>query len=233
MAALDDLIAYCFNGEHSAYAAEFAEWLRASRRFRAFAEENRSKIRAKLKTARDEAGLLDVRAELAAAAALLREERCTLVYEAYAAARQRGPDFTVTFKTHTRFNVEVRRIRAAETGGGDDAARTTKLSAVLCDKIGQMPPSSINFLWLAVDGDPVEAALAAATTSLRERAERKDEEFFMRRGFVNAAAFLKQYGRLSGVIVWQPGAHSPWLNPLARHKPAPELVTALRRLGLE
>ena len=114
MSAFDELLAYCFDGRHPAFEAEFAGCLRASRRLRAFVEENRSKIRAKLKSARDEPGLLDVRAELAAAAALLGDERFALTYEAYAAGKRGGPDFTATFRTHTRFNIEVRRLHGSE-----------------------------------------------------------------------------------------------------------------------
>ena len=57
----------------------------------------------------DEGGLKDLRAELETAVLLLRDERFTLEYEKYVATKQRGQDFTVTFKTHTPFNVEVRR----------------------------------------------------------------------------------------------------------------------------
>lgn len=114
MAALDDLLADCFAGRHPLFEAEFAGWLRASRRLRAFVEENRTKIHAKLKSARDEGGLLDMRAELAAAAVLLSDERFALAYERYAAGKRGGPDFTLVFKTHIHCNVEVRRIRAIE-----------------------------------------------------------------------------------------------------------------------
>jgi hypothetical protein len=106
------------------------------------------------------------------------------------------------------------------------------LIAVLCDKAGQMPASSVNFLWLASDSGLTEPELAAAVASLRARAEHKDEEFFTRRGYASAAAFLKQYQQLSGVVLWQGDATAIWLNPLARHKPGPELVTALRRLAM-
>ena len=68
MAAVDDLLANIFDGLQpglmGVFRPEFATWVRDSRRFREFAGGNRSKIRAKLKSARDEGGLLDVRAEL-------------------------------------------------------------------------------------------------------------------------------------------------------------------------
>ena len=105
MPALDPLLDDLFAGRHAALRAEFDGWLRGSRRFAAFAETYRGKIRAKLRHAQDADGLRDVRAELEVAALLLGEERFAIEYEKYAAAKQRGPDFTVTFKTHTPFNV--------------------------------------------------------------------------------------------------------------------------------
>ncbi len=259
MSAFDELLAYCFEGRHPAFEAEFAGWLRVSRRLRAFVEENRSKIRAKLKSARDEPGLLDVRAELAAAAALLGDERFALTYEAYAAGKRGGPDFTATFRTHTRFNIEVRRLhgneaRASSAEGGatgengsessaeEDSASgasnagsaggvsKAKLIVVLGDKVRQMPPGSVNFVWLAAEGGVAVEDVAAAALALRQRAEGKDHAFFTRRGFADAGTFLKQYGQMSGVLLWQEDAVALWPNPLARHKPPAELVLALRRL---
>src|SRR5579859_4226870 len=99
MAALDDLLNDIFGDKKPAFYPEFEGWLRGSRRFKAFATTYRTKISSKLKNVRDEGGFKDLRAELETAALLLSEERFTLEYEKYAASRQRGPDFTVTFKT--------------------------------------------------------------------------------------------------------------------------------------
>jgi hypothetical protein len=216
MAPLDDLLTYIFENQTPPLYREFEGWVRGSRRFKAFSIEYRSKIRSKLKSVRDEG---DLRAELHAAVLLLTEDRFTLEYEKYSASKQRGPDFTVTFKTHTPFNVEVRRI----VSQGVDTK--SKLMTVLCDKVGQMPPGIVNFLWLVAELS--EADVKETTTTLRQMAERKDE-FFTRRGFKNAGEFLKQYGHLSGIILQPSG--EVWLNPLARHKPSPEIVTALKRL---
>jgi hypothetical protein len=236
MAALDDLLDYIFDGKKTALYYELEGWVRSSRRFKAFAIIYRDKIRAKVKHARDEGGMKDVRAELETAARLLREERFTLEYEKYAASKQRGPDFTVTYKTHTPFNVEVRRIRSVELDERDADARIGKLMAVLCEKVGQMPPSIVNLLWLVADQQRAveraisEADLTRAVMTLRQLAERKAEDFFTRRGFDSAAEFLKQYHRLSGIILHQSSEKVLWLNPLARHKVPPEIVTALQRL---
>ncbi len=229
MSALDDLLDHIFDGRKPALYPEFKAWVRGSRRFRAFAVSYAAKIRTKLKRAGDGDGLSDVRAELETAAILLRDERFTLAYETYAASKQRGPDFTVTFKTHTPFNVEVRRLRNLELDAGDTDARTNKLIAVLCDKVGQMPPAIVNLLWLTTDHEISEADLNRASATLRQLAERKTEEFFMRRGFDSAGGFLRQYRHLSGIVVCQPGGSVVWLNPLARHRAPAEIVTAVQR----
>ena len=225
---LDDL----FGGRHAALRAEFDGWLRGSRRLVAFADVYRGKIRAKLRHAADADGLRDVRAELETAALLLSDERFAVEYEKYAAAKQRGPDLTVTFRTHTPFNVEVRRLRAAESDA-DPEARAARLVYVLVDKVRQMPPSIVNLLWLSGDGPAAEDDLSAAATTLRQLAERKADDFFTHRGYESAADFQRAYARLSGVV-WRGMGQPPvvWLNPLARHKAPPEIITAIRRLSI-
>lgn len=230
MAVIDELLDEIFDGRKSALYREFDGWVRGSRRYKAFATTYSSKIRSKLKNVRDDAGMKDLRAELETASILLREERFALEYEHYAALKQRGPDFTVTFKTHTSFNVEVRRIRSVEIEDADPEAHTVKLMAVLCDKVGQMPPGIVNILWLITERDVSEEDLTRAVVTLRQLAERKVEEFFTRRGFKNAADFLKQYSQLSGIILRQSGGSVLWLNPLARHKVPPDILNALQRV---
>ena len=230
MSTTDDLLDEIFDDKRNALYAEFAAWVRESRRFKAFASTYRAKIRSKLKNVRDDGAMQDLRAELETAALLLRDDRFTLEYEKYAAAKQRGPDFTVTFKTHTVFNVEVRRVRTLELSASDADARSGKFMSVVCDKVGQMPPSIVNLLWLRAGGEMSEAELTRVVTTLRQLAEGKAEDYFRRRGFESAAGFLKQYRQLSGIVLHQPGEQAIWINPLARHKAPPEIVAALQRL---
>lgn len=232
MPTIDELLDAIFGDSQHTLADEFGAWVRASRRFKAFATANSTKIRAKLRNARDEARLQDVRAELATAALLLRDERIALEYEKYAALKQRGPDFTATFRTNAPFNVEVRRLRSLEVTDRDDEARAAKLMAVLCDKVGQMPPGIVNFLWLWTERDLTGDEMADAIKRLQQLAERKVEDYFTRRGFDSAADFLKHLRQLSGLVAQGPDARTVWLNPLARHKPPPDLVRAIERLGL-
>jgi hypothetical protein len=229
MSALDDLLSSIFDNQKPAFYPEFEGWVRDSRRYRQFATTYSTKIRAKLKNARDEHGIKDLSAELQTASLLLREERFSLEYERYTALKQRGPDFTVTFRTHTPFNVEVRRIRSTEYDV-DSTARVIKLMSVLCDKVGQMPPSIINLLWLTAEHELSEVDIFQATNTLLQLAERKNEDFFTRRGFKNAADFLRQYRHLSGIVLRQPSGNIVWSNSLARHKISPDIANIIRRL---
>jgi hypothetical protein len=228
---LDDL----FDGAQPALYAEMAGWLRESRRFRTFVEAYRSKIRAKLRHAPDEQRLHDVRAELAVAALLLRDARFGLAYETYAAHKQRGPDFSAAFRVHTRFNIEVRRIRRAEPRTPDRDAPITpqrRLMAVLGDKIGQMPPGAINLLWLAADEALAVSEIAQAAAALRRPGAQGDAAAFADWGSRHAADFVKHDRQLSGVVLCWPGsALALWPNPAARHPAPPELVHALQRLA--
>lgn len=229
MAALDDLLDAVFGDERPAFYEEFAGWARDSRRFRDFAAAHSTKIRAKLRRAGDDEALADVRAELETAVLLLGDRRFALEYEKYAASRQRGPDFTVTFRTHTPFNVEVRRLRRLEMDG--DASG--KLMAVLVDKVGQTQPGMPNLLWLIAGAAVTAGGLDGAATALRALAERKDEATFTRRGYRSAADFIRRYQQLSAIVLHRPGepaAGALWLNPIARHKAPPDVIKALRQL---
>lgn len=230
MSEVDDLLTSLFESANRTLYADFEQWVRGSKRFRIFIATYKTKIRAKLRNLRDAEGMKDLRTEIETAVTLLGEARFTLEYEKYAALKQRGPDFTVTFKTHTPFNVEVRRMHSVELAEGDSTVRTAKLVAVICDKVGQMPPNIPNFLWLAAETEITEAELTAATVAIRQLAEGKVDPFFAYHGYASAADFLKQYQRLSAVVLRQVGGSLIWQNPLARQKPPPDIFLALQRL---
>src|SRR5437870_9390659 len=201
---LDDLIAYLFGEDHSPLAAQVGPWLVASPRFRAFAEIYRDKIRKKARGPRDVEGRRDLAFELAIAVRLLEERRFALEYESYGVG-QRAPDFRVTFRSQTRFNVEGRRLRRPAPTPGAPADRAPLVRTV-CDKLGQLPAAMINVLVLGADGPSSAAeALAAVMLWLQDRAGRKDDALFQRHGFTGVRDFLRHYQRLSGTL-WLPGA---------------------------
>lgn len=214
-----------------------AEWCAASPRFAAFLEMYREKIRKKLRSVTDRAGSMDgegqrdLRAELLTAACLLSERTFTLAYETYAAAKTRGPDFSLLYKSHTAFNVEVKRIRGHVQPG--------KWADVLCDKLQQLPPSVSNVLVIygepVGDGQDAPFKAGAAMAELRSAAERKDDAVFTRRGLQGARDYLRQLPKLSMVVLRiesDSGGAAPlasWLNPQARHPLSPDLRRALLR----
>src|SRR5690349_11481832 len=110
-ATTGDLLPYIFSNTRLPLAAQFAQWVQASPRFRTFAETYRDKIRKKVRGIMEVEGYGDLQAELATAFFLVQERRFMVEYEKYGTGKQRGPDFSVTYKTHIRFDVEVTRLR--------------------------------------------------------------------------------------------------------------------------
>jgi hypothetical protein len=234
----DELLAYIFAHNNHVLAAQCAQWVAASPRFGAFAEQYRDKIRKKVRGIRDEEGLKDLQFELEVAYLLLEERRFSVEYEKGGVGKQRGPDFYVTFKTHIPFNVEVKRIRLSELDRRVDQPEFSRIAGTACQKIGQMQVGMINILAIASDTELYQGAdVATALAGLRARAERKDDEFFARRGFRGAGDFLKQYQRLSAVLFrsrLEQGGGRPstlWPNAIARHRLPSDLRNALQRLG--
>jgi hypothetical protein len=234
-----DLLRYIFTNTRLPLAVHFAQWVEASPRFRAFAETYRDKIRKKVRTITEAEGYRDLQAELATAYFLVLERRFVVDYEKYGVGKQRGPDFSITYKTHIRFDVEVTRLRgqAVEAGGSLEPG---KLANTLCAKLQQLPPSMINILALVVGPelasdvqlteDDLAGGLRGALALLQERVERKDDDFFIRRGFLGTRDFLKYYGRLSAIRLTAPDAPPILrLQPQARHPLPPDLANILRR----
>ncbi|HMA36144.1 MAG TPA: hypothetical protein VKY74_16930 [Chloroflexia bacterium] len=242
---VDDLLAYILDQRASVLRGPLGGWLAASPRFAAFVETYRDKIRKKIRGLADPESSRDLQAELATAYLLLQERRFALEYEKYGVGKQRAPDFTVTFRTHSPFNVEVTRLRPAARPPGADAAPVpgdVKLLNTLCAKIGQMPPSVPNLLVLAAEGAPYPAAEITRTMQyLKAQAAQQDDSFFLRRGGDGARAFLHHYPYLSAILIAPPDAERApapallWANPEARHALPAAIKTILQRwpqLGL-
>lgn len=205
-----------------------ATWVAASPSFRAFLAQHSPKVAKKLRAAAGSDGRLDVLLELYAAHRLLLDRRFTLEYEKFTAGKVRGPDFSVMFKTRTPFNVEVKRLRSATS------ADFGRWAYVVIDKLGQMPPSVINVLLIGCDaGAAPNFDVARAMERLRARTDRKDDEFFTKRGLLGAKDYLRQLQRLSAVLLvagWERtdgGTASLWVNPQAKHPLPADLLRAL------
>jgi hypothetical protein len=222
---IDELARQICGDAADALRARLIEHMAASPRFRAFVEEHRDKIGKKARAARDAQGVRDLALELEVAYRLLSERRFALRYEAYAAGKTRGPDFTVIYKERPACNVEVRRLR-----GALDSSAFAKWANAICDKAAQLPPSIANIVLIGAEGrDATRFDAAGALARLRLLAEGGDDAFFARRGYQDARAFLRTLPRLSALLYiagWDanaPDMVALWVNALAKHQLAPEV----------
>lgn len=225
----EELLAAIFGDSGAEPAVRCLAWMLDEPRFATFLQRHREKIRKKARTASGAEGLRDLLAELQTAHHLLRERRFDLAYEAYAAAKTRGPDFTVTYKGHILFNVEVKRVRTAAL---QPSAFEPHLVDALCAKLRQMPPSMPNVLLIVAEHAPEDTDLAAVLRRLLARAERADAALFARYGFGGTRDFFAAIRRLSAVMVRHTSgtAASPlWQNPQAHHPLHPDLPALLAR----
>lgn len=199
-------------------------WAGENPRFAAFLDSYQGKIGRKLRGVTDDNGYFDLLAELDVAHRLLTDRAFTLIYEPYLAERQRGPDFGVTFKTHTSFMVEVRHLRPS-TGDID-----LRLITVLAEKLHQLPASTPNILALKSGAEGIISSerLQTALNTLATLAQRRDDDACRQRGFVNARDLLRRMERLSAVAVLAPSAILYEL-PRARHTLPADLRKALSR----
>lgn len=223
----DDLLTALFGGTTSEASLRCHGWMLGEPRFGVFLAQFREKIRKKARYAGGAEGMRDLLAELAVAHALLRERRFVLAYEVYAAEKARGPDFTVTYKGHIPFNVEVKRLRP-----GPPAAFASRVTDALCEKLRQMPPSAMNVLVIVAQQAPGEGELAALLRELVARAERDDATLFARYGFAGTREFFAGFRRLSAVVVrdeTDAARATLWRNAQARHALHPDLPALLAR----
>lgn len=190
-------------------------WL-ASRRFASFAREHLTKVRKKLRGARDEASARDLLLELAAAYGLVQDKRLTVVYEPTTNGSARGPDFAVRYTTREEVMLEVTRLRGAE----NDALDARRLAGVLALKLGQTVPNRANVLLVGVEGDPPDAdGLAALIDEVRRDVETTDAGALLRLGFRHRGEYLRRLARLSAVVV----RRAPRLGAEPREGPPPSL----------
>lgn len=197
--SVEKLVHRIFDHASGPLADEVAGWLAGSGRFRGFVEANSDKIRKKLRGAVDAEARRDVRMELGVAQRLLADRRIEVAFEAYGSTTG-GPDFTLTFRGESAFNLEVTRVR--------HVPHATIHAAPIVAKLRQLPPSVPNVLLVAFDGVGAEAEpfdVAAATRGLRARADGKDEAYFSSRGFDGTRGFYRRYLRLGAVLVWREG----------------------------
>ncbi|MFC4424720.1 hypothetical protein [Deinococcus navajonensis] len=230
---IDELVQHLCGGPEHPLAPVLRDWCAASRPFLTFAEAHQSKLRKKLRLARQTEDLADLRAELAVAARLLGDARLSLQYEPFHEAGTRGPDFALRFRTHLAGHVEVTRLRPGASGSLDG---TSRLARLLCGKVGQCPPgvAAVLVVWVP----PVcaqEGQVAAAVRLLEQAIQVQRPPPGLRPEEVRA--FRLHRLRLSAVALlsWspdQPVGNELWQPSQARHPLPPALARTLSTLLL-
>lgn len=215
----------CGNLSHP-LARRCAAAMAASPRFTSFLAQYRAKICKKLRGAHADEGWRDLWLELWMAARLLKDRRFSVAYELYVAQNVRGPDLTVTYRTHSAFHVEIKRVRV-DLG-------LDKWADVLADKLGQLPAGAVNLLLIGTDaGHPEDGSIAVALGAVAQVAQQGEAAFHQRFGLKGARELLHQVPRLSAILWvsdWDDTTRAEralWSNPQARHKLPPELARAL------
>jgi len=226
----DEVLDYIFDGQSHILAPSMTEWLASSRRFTAFVNTFRDKIRKKIRVTQDGESLIDLRLELETAYLLLQEPRLSLVYEPYLSEKVRGPDFAVTFTTSLTFMVEVTRLRAeAREQTSNTVQGIERLSDAICSKLGQMQPQRSNVLIAGVDAlGLTQNELHGMMIRIQQRAEHSDSTFFQRYGFRDRADFFRHYQLLSEIFVRNSDLEEAkstviWVNPQSK-TPLPSKV---------
>jgi hypothetical protein len=232
---IDGLLKSVLGDYQPFWAAQFEDWVRSSRRYRTFAETYRDKIHKKIRTASNEAGLLDLFFELETAYRLLQDQRFVVEYEKYGFLKERAPDFTIAFRVNTIFNLEVTRLRMPQTDSLtiDELENVVarKLMDSVCDKLGQMRPGSINLLLMISSLEISQVKLLSVMNALRLGAEQKQETLFVQYGYQDARDFLHHFQLLNTIVCRNLATNEwvLWINSLAR-KPAPnELLNAFQK----
>ena len=238
----DELLTYLFDGQPHTLTTSMTTWLSSSRRFTAFVDTFRDKIRKKLRVTQDPGTLLDLRLELETAYLLLQEQHLSVVYEPQQCGQSRCPDFAVSYTTSLTFMVEVTRLRAFKKSESNPSVHEAsfifegdRFADGVCSKLGQLSPQSANVIILGVDAPrPPQSDLQAAMLRAQQRAERSDSAFWQRYRFRDRSDFFRHYQRLSEVIMResQGEAHQSavaWINPQARYPLPGKVRTALYR----
>ena len=228
-----DLIAYVFDGQPHLLSNELTRWVEASSRFTTFVDTYRDKIRKKIRVTREPESILDVRGELEVAYCLLSDRRLAVEYEPYASAKERGPDFAVTYRANLKFNIEVARMRAETNDPVDpDPSRNEeRFLRMLLYKLGQMQAGMPNLLVVHIRKELAELMdLGRLMQGIKTRVEGKDPAFYEMSHYTSPAAFYKDFLHLSGILLWTPGAPL-WINKQARPGLEEKVLRLVRSLA--
>jgi|GEM_PF-1338429 len=149
----DKLIKYVLEEtpEDSKICRAFQHWTTTCKRFRAFIDEYKNKIRKKVRGAETEDDIEDIRFELEIPYLLLLNNDFNVQYEAYGTSQQ-APDFKITYKETLPLNFEVARIRESEF-----CDRLEQIERKIAKRVYQIPSHlGANFIYINPSSSLIE-----------------------------------------------------------------------------
>ena len=228
-----ELFAFLFPPPTAEAEEVLTRWILQSRRFQSFMVEYRVKVRKKLRLAQTPESLQSLLLELDIARHLVNDPRCRVEYEKYGQNKERNPDLTITFRTHTCFNLEATCVQMAH-GGAE--GRTEKLIRVVCEKLGQSVPQMLNCLVVATEGGSMtEDEVNVAMKLLKRRVEQREAELLSRVEWNDPSDFYKQFQWLNGIVLcsFSEQGDSPktvvWVNSQSRYPLPPDIHVLLQQ----
>lgn len=227
-----ELIAFLFTPPTSQAEEILTPWILQSRRFQAFLVEYRAKVRKKLRYVSTRRNMQSLLLELDIARQLVEDPRCQVEYEKYGQGNQRNPDLTITFRARTCFHLEATCIQIAQ---GDTEGRAEKLVRIVCTKLGQMLPQSLNCLIIATEGGSLtQEEVNAAMKRLKRRVEQRESDFLSHDEFDDPSGFFKQFQWLNGIVfsavpeTEDTPQTAIWINPQSRYPLPSDIRTLLQ-----
>lgn len=169
----NELVSYIFDRRSHNLSEILRGWFATCERFEIFAYHYKDKIRKKVRGARTDERLEDLRFELEVPYLLLLDSRFEVEYEKYGPS----PDFSATFEDRTNLNVEVKRVREAKAGGRFDKCMDEIIRRI------ELIPSKLAF-WLDAPGleskldlvDRLEGSKEGIVSFIAERIRSEEEQ---------------------------------------------------------
>jgi hypothetical protein len=226
-----ELVAFLLDGKATRNSRLLSEWIVSSKRYAAFANTYKDKIRKKLRVTQADA-MADLMHELRIPYLLLQDKRFEVAYEPYASAKVRSADYAITYRSNFTFDIEITHLRSLHiTAAPDGEAIDARLIDVICAKLSQLQANMANILLVACpESSAGQLDPAAHLAWLRSKAEGGNAAFYARYGFKNAAGFFKLFERLSALVLLAPkGTFAMEQNSRARVRLPREVQTALQR----
>ncbi len=188
----------------SALRDRIKEWGN-SQSFADFVIQNEKKINKKLKTAKEIEDQRDIGTELYIGF-IFSDANCKVTYEPNIST-QCNPDFQIHFQDQSFF-CEVKRIRKRAFGKISNEEMYKKCGDIICEKIKQTVPHSINLIYIRLIGfGPWFVDVKSAVRNIFDWIQ-KDPESFLKKIKRNSISSIEEFNiywkQLSGIIIPKP-----------------------------